>query len=949
MLDVRLLGKFEIKRDGKLVTIPSRSAQTLFAYLVLTVGTAHRREKLAGMLWPNSTEESARDYLRHSLWKIRKVIEPVTSKSKPDPYIITDDIHISFNSDSKFSLDVETIKDVNENASTKELTNALSLYEGELLPGFYDDWVLLEREHLQAVYEQKMARLLALLQDEGHWLDILKAGERWISFGQKPEPAYRALMMAHAVKGDMSKVAATYKRCMKSLRELNMEVSDQTRELYENLKSGKEIPKTKSVTAKVPERVTVSNIPVPLTSFVGRHEELKEIARLLSSSRLLTLTGPGGVGKTRLAIQTANDSMKMFKDGVFWVGLVGLLDENLIPQEIAQSLNVRETSSEPLIETLKTYLKSKEILLTIDNCEHLIRSCAQYTEQLLATCTKLKILATSIEALGLFNETIWQVPSLPLPGSRESHSLKELQEFASIELFEERASSAKPGFLLDERNATSVAQICRRLDGIPLAIELAAARIKVLSVDEIAARLDDRFSLLTAGSRTAIPRHQTLRATIDWSYELLTEPERILLRRLSVFAGGFTLETAEAVCGWVQLTRSSILDLLGHLVDKSFVMVETTSVPGETRYRLLETIRQYALDGLAGLGEAREIRARHLDFFVKLAEQAETHIFSGESKIWFGRLDQELDNIRAAIEWSTNSGRAVAALQIVGSLVYFWFARGLLASEWNDHAQHALSRPEGMKRTLARAKALNGIGFMYWADIYPTDKRSELEEALSIGKELGDRWNIATALRNLGLTENILGNYQQAQTLLEESLAIWREMGPEGRNGSGWTLIFLGDGALNQARPELARSYYKGAQEFLREIRDVNFLAYLIRRLGQLAWVEGDHERALALCVESLNMNQEVGDLRGMVACLAGFAAIAVLQGRFERAARLMSAVETQLSSFGVRLLYLDKIEYDRNLLLLQDQLDRKTLARLWAKGQGMSLDDAIALALEGR
>ena len=350
---------------------------------------------------------------------------------------------------------------------------------------------------------------------------------------------------------------------------------------------------------------------------------------------------------------------------------------------------------------------------------------------------------------------------------------------------------------------------------------------------------------------------------------------------------------------------------------------------------------------MAGIGEAREIRDQHLDFFVKLAEQAETYIFGGESAVWFKRLDHELDNIRTAIEWSTNSGKAVAALQITGSLVYFWFARGLLASEWNDHTQQALSRPEGKERTLARAKALNGIGFMYWADIYPTEKRSELEEALSIGRELGDRWNIAAALRNLGLTENIQGNYQQAQTLLEQSLAIWRDMGLAGKNGSGWTLIFLGDGALIQAKSELARSYYEEAKTFLTEIGDVNFLAYLVRRLGQLAWRNGDNEKAIALCVESLNLNQEVGDTRGVVACLAGFAAIAVIQRRFERAAKLMSAVETQLSSTGIRLLHLDKIEYDRNVPLLHEKLDEKTLSKFWAKGKVMSLDEAIAFALE--
>ncbi len=943
MLEVKLLGRFEVSRDGKPITIASRPAQSLFAYLILNAGTAHRREKLAGLLWPDSLEETARDNLRHALWRVRKALESASSIR----FLHADDLTIKFETSSDYWLDAAELEKLSEDASADELVVVLAEYQGELLPGFYDEWVVLEREHLQSVFEHKMARLMSLLQNEDRWLDILDWGERWISLGQKPEPAYRALMSAHAAKGDMSKVAATYERCVKSLREFGMEPSEQTKELYENLKSGKQTPKTMSVTMKPVMKETSSTIPVPLTSFIGREKELKEIAKVLSSSHLLTLTGPGGVGKTRLAIQTAHDSIKKFKDGVFWIGLVGLSDENLIPQEIAQSLNIREVSNEPLIETLKTHLKSKDVLLVIDNCEHLIRACAQYAEQLLAACLKLKILATSIESLGLFNENTWQVPSLPLPDMQESLSLKELQEFASIELFDERASNAKSGFVLDERNVSSVAQICRRLDGIPLAIELAAARVKVLSVDEIAARLDDRFSLLTAGSRTAIPRHQTLRATIDWSYDLLTELERILLRRLSVFAGGFTLEAAESVCSQ-GMKRSDILDVLGHLVDKSLVIVEADSEISETHYRLLETIRQYALEKLVGSGEASTIRDQHLGFYLGLAEKSEPNIFSSESVAWISRLDKELDNLRAAMDWATNSGKAVATLQIAGSLVYFWFAHALLVSEWHDRVQQALSLPEGIERTLARAKALNGFGFMYWADMYLTDKRPEFEEALSIGREFGDQWNIAAALRNLGLLENIQGNYLEARSFLEQSLEIWRGMGAEGKLGHAIAVTLLGDVALNQGEAEWARSLFEeSAVSLSREFGDINFHAYPVRRLGQLAWREGDYGKAVALCKESLNLNQEIGDPRGVMACVAGFAAIAVAQEKFERATKLMAAVETQLTSIGIQLLFVDKMEYERNLALLHTQLDEKILNKFWFKGKEMTMEQAIAFALE--
>ena len=945
MLEVRLLGMFDVKYKKKTVSVSSRPAQSLLAYLILNAGILHRREKLAGMLWPDSLEETARDNLRHALWRVRKALDSAASTR----FLHADDLGIKFKTSADYWLDTAELEKVSEKASADELIVVLSNYEGELLPGFYDEWVVVEREHLYSIFEHYMARLMTLLQDENRWLDILDWGERWIKLGQKPEPAYRALMVAHAAKGDMSKVGATYERCVKSLRQYGMEPSEKTKELYKGLKSGKETPKDVSVTIKPFAKETSSNIPVPLTSFVGREKELKDIARLLSSSRLLTLTGPGGVGKTRLAIQTAHDSIKKFKDGVFWVGLVGLSDANLIPQVIAQSLNIREVSQEPLIETLKKHLKSKDLLLILDNCEHLIRACAQYAEQLLAACPKLKVLATSIEALGLFNENTWQVPSLPLPEIPESLSLKELQEFASIELFDERASNAKSGFALDEKNASSVAQVCRRLDGIPLAIELAAARIKVLSVDEIAARLDDRFSLLTAGSRTAIPRHQTLRATIDWSYDLLTEPERVLLRRLSVFAGVFTLEAAEEVCSQ-EMKRSDILDLLGRLADKSLVIVEAASEFSGTRYRLLETIRQYSLEKLVETGEASLIRDQHLDFYLSIAEKSEPHM-GHETGIWINRLDKDLDNIRAAMEWSTNSGKAAVALRMAGSLVYFWFywfAHGNLLSEWQHRIELALSRPEGMQRTLARAKALNALGFLYWADMYPTDRRLELEEALSIGRQLGDPWNTATALRYLGLLASMQGNYVEARSFLEQSLEIWRSMGLEGRSGVSWTLTFLGDVALNQNESTEARSIFEAAVAILREIGDKNLLAYPVRRLGLLAWREKDFARAIAFCKESLSLNRELGDPRGVLACLAGFADIAVVQGKFARAAQLMAAVETQLAAMGMQLLPVDKKEYERNLAQLRAQFEQRTLSKSWAKGKEMSLEQAIAFALDG-
>lgn len=944
MLEVHLFGRYEVKQNKQVISIVSRPAQSLFAYLILNAGTSYRREKLAGLLWPDSLEETARDNLRHTLWRVRKAL----SSTQKAEFLHTDDLSIAFNPSAKYWLDVTELKRLNENASIQELVAGLSGYQGELLPGFYEEWVGFEREHLSSLFERHMARLMSLLQEEDRWLDILDWAERWIKFGQKPEPAYRALMRAHAAKGNMSKVAAAYERCAKSLKDSGVEPSDETEELFTNLKAGKTSLKEVFKSSKQVLKETHSTIPVPLTSFVGRERELNEISRLLANSRLLTLTGPGGVGKTRLAIHMAHGSLKRFKGGVFWVGLTSLADENLIPQEIAQSLNLRAVSHEPMVDTLINYLRTKDLLLVLDNCEHLIRGCAQYAEQLLGSCPRIKILATSIEALGIFNETTWRVPSLALPEMHKTISLEAVKGFASVELFRERARHASSDFVLNEKNAKSVAQICQRLDGIPLALELAAARTKVLSVDEILMRLTDRFSLLTAGSRTAIPRHQTLRATIDWSHDLLTEPERILFRRLAVFAGGFTLEAVEAVCSEGELKRSDILDLVGRLVDKSLVNLEQVSGTIETRYRLLETIRHYALERLTGWeDEARAIRHRHLAFFVKLAEEAEPYAFGADAGIWFKRVEVELDNLRAAMEWATHTGRAVAALQIAGSLVYIWFVHGPLLAEWYDRIQQALSRPEGMKRTQARAKALNGIGFMYWADMSPTDKRTELEEALSIGRELGDQRSVATTLRNLGLLANIQGKYSEARSFLEQSLEIWREIGSGGKMDSAWTLTFLGDAVSNLDEAARAQLLYEEAVTIWRKYGDQNFLAYSLRRLSQLAWRETQYEKAIALCAESLDLNLEVGDRRGVIACLAGFTAIAVAQKNWERAAQLGAAVESQLDSIGIPLLQLDQSELEQNLSSLHIHLDEHTLNKFQRKGKIMSIDEAMVFAIE--
>ena len=392
-----------------------------------------------------------------------------------------------------------------------------------------------------------------------------------------------------------------------------------------------------------------SNLPLQLSSFVGREKELAEVRRLLQDTRLLTLTGPGGCGKTRLAVVAANELLGRFEDGVWLVELAPLADPSLVPQAVASTLGVRERPGSSLAVALSDYLRTRKLLLILDNCEHLIDACAELAEAWLHSSPGLRVLATSREALGITGEVAWPVPSLSLPDLRRLPDLESLPRYESARLFVERTAAVRPDFTLTEQNASAVAQVCYRLDGIPLAIELAAARTKVLSVEEIAARLGDSFRLLAAGSRTAMPRQRTLHATMDWSHKLLGQKERVLFRRLSVFAGGFTLEAAESICAGEELQRDEVLELLSQLVDKSLVVAQERD--GAARYRLLETVRQYGRERLEEAGEAALVREQHAGHYLAVAEEAEPELKGERQLAWLERLEQEHDNLRVAMAW----------------------------------------------------------------------------------------------------------------------------------------------------------------------------------------------------------------------------------------------------------------------------------------------------------
>ncbi|HXQ33448.1 MAG TPA: adenylate/guanylate cyclase domain-containing protein, partial [Anaerolineales bacterium] len=479
-----------------------------------------------------------------------------------------------------------------------------------------------------------------------------------------------------------------------------------------------------------------NNLPVQLTSFIGRENEIVELKHELDEHRLVTLTGSGGTGKTRLSLQVAADLLEKFDHGVWFVELAPLTDSDLIPQTILSTIGVQEQQGKTPLEVLKEYLHEKQTLIVLDNCEHLVSASAEVANKLLNAAPKLKILASSREALGVKGEMSYPVPSLSLPDIKHLPVIEQLSQYEAVRLFIDRALLVAPHFLVDKDNAPHIAQICCRLDGIPLAIELAVARIKMLSVEQISKRLDDRFRLLTGGARTALPRQQTLRALIDWSYDILSENERLLLRRLSVFAGGWTLEAAEEVCSGDSIETYEVLDLLTQLINKSLVVVIAEgSQSGETRYRMLETIRQYAREKLLEVGGNEVVRNRHLAYFVKLVEQAEPELYRSNQVFCFNKLDDEIDNLRMAMEWALVANIATG-LQIASIPWRFWNVRGF-PGELGDWFKQLLERYITADILHARALTVYSV-WHFQRGNYPETIRLA-GQSLQMARTLSDR------------------------------------------------------------------------------------------------------------------------------------------------------------------------------------------------------------------
>jgi predicted ATPase/class 3 adenylate cyclase len=728
-----------------------------------------------------------------------------------------------------------------------------------------------------------------------------------------------------------------------------------------------------------------TNLPAQLTQLIGREREVAQVGSLLRrpDGRLLTLSGPGGIGKTRLALQVAAELLDHFADGVYFVDLAPISNGALVVGTIAEAIGLKEAAGQPLLESLKRYLHERALLLLLDNFEQVV-DAAPAVAELLKAAGALKVLVTSRTILHLSGEHEFSVPPLTLPNPHHVPPLDQLSRYEAVALFVERAKAAKADFQLTIANASAAAKICLRLDGLPLAIELAAARIKLFAPEELLARLELRLPLLTGGPRDMPARQQTLRATIDWSYQLLNHEEQTLFMRLAVFVGGWTLEAAEAVCNAADELGIAIVDGLQSLLDHSLLR-QVEGPDGAPRFRRLETIREYALERFAKSGEAAVWQQRHADYFLTLAERAEPELRGVEQTLWLSRLEADYDNLRAALDWAVQRGEVELGARLAGALWRYWEARGLWSEGWArlmelhpdipadalPHTRiwakvlqgravlafylgkHAAAR-QLFEESLARFRELGHQSGIAWTLIYagwqvndggdPLAARPLLEESLAIFRHLDDRQGMGWALARLGMVHTFLGDRPAARPLVEESLALCRAIGD--RWGTAWSLQLLGVVVGYLDDPAAGAALEAESIAISRALGDRRGMAYSQAFLGGfLSLYQGEHAEAQRLIAEALHVQHEIGDHWGIGLVLWFTALLSAAQGQAMRAVRLESASAALIEAIGAALPLAAIPSFTQILQVSRQALTEDEQARAQTEGRAMTIEQAIAYA----
>lgn len=688
-----------------------------------------------------------------------------------------------------------------------------------------------------------------------------------------------------------------------------------------------------------------NNLPTQPTPLVGREVQVSEAIDLFSIShiRLLTFVGPGGVGKTRLALEVAANLTDRFEDGVYFVNLAPISSAELVAPVIAGTLSVPEVSAESAAESLKDFLKNRQILLVLDNLEHLT-SCAPLIADLLSVAPGLSVIATSREALRLRGEHEYPVPPLGLPDPKRQPTPDTLLSSEAARLFVQRAQAVKPGFAVSKSNAPALAEILYRLDGLPLAIELAAVRVKLFSVPEMLQRLQGRFKLLSGGLSDLPARQQNLYNTIEWSYELLDEREQKLFRRLSVFAGGCALPAAEAVCDVNGDLSIDLVDGMSSLVDKSLLRREETRT-GTSRFMILETVREFGSGKLAESGEASDLRHRHAGYYGALLEEAVQGMAQGEQVEWLEQLDAEHDNFRYILGWSLAESEIEQAARLASRLWRYWYGRGYL-KEGRQWLESVLSRATALEPDL-RAAVLRGAGILT-ADLgdYQGAKR-RFEEAVAIYRQLQDRQGIADCLNALGYVATDLGNSDEAEAYLHEALALYEEVRDE--HGMGVALHNLGMLAADLGRDAEAEELYRRSLALSRRLDDREGIAWALGNLGLLSLKNGRFGEAEPLYRESLEICTDLHNNMGIALCLEGIAGVFGMAGRPYQAARLFGAAHSLRESLGSQLEPGYQALYDRLVAVSRSGARSSEWDAAWEEGRAFSGEQAVSYARQGR
>jgi predicted ATPase/DNA-binding SARP family transcriptional activator/DNA-binding CsgD family transcriptional regulator len=951
-LRVQLLGGFSVLvglRNIERSKWRLKKGASLVKLLALAPGHRLHRERVMDLLWPNLDSKAAANNLHYVLYHVRRILEAASSTSTSGYLCLEGDL-VGLCSERLLWVDVEAFENAVSTARRVRepwaYRAALDLYTGELLPGdLYEEWAENRREELQNTCLALLIELAELYEERRKFGLAIEALRRVVASEPAHEEAHVGLMRLYALLGRRLEALRQYDQLKEFLfSNLGAKPAAGSRRLYKKIVMG-QFRHTYPSQEVHPENLRgnhLHNLPEALTSFVGRETELVKVRRALAMSKLLTLTGAGGCGKTRLALEVARDLLGVYSDGVWLVELAGLSELELVPQKVADVLGVREQPNRPLVSTLLEALQTKKLLIVLDNCEHLVDACAQLVEMLLSSCPELRMLATSREALGVSGEVTWRVLSLSLPENEHLTDVKQLTHYESVQLFVDRACYRDPTFMLSSQNAQSVLKICRRLDGIPLAIELAAARVGALSVEQMASRLAESLKLLSAGRRTASQRHRTLKGTLDWSYGLLSEPERKMFCRLSVFAGGWTLEAAEAVGAGSGIDKEDVLDLLLRLVDKSMVVVEAT-VDGEVRYRLLEPVRQYGREYLEESGEANAILNRHAAFFFALAKKAEPELRNAQQDAWAEQLKREYENVRVALSWVISSGQTELGLQLTKALGPFWYLQGFLRE-----GQRWLKAALANKDTVPVSTRAKGLSTSAFIALHQGDYKRTIElceEVLALPQEMVDTADVAATLTNLGaLTALAQTDCERSASLLKEAAVLWRRIGD--KVGIVRTLYCLGIVAAFEGDHAKARALHEEGLPLAWEVGDKVGIAWSLVPGALAALSRGDYEKAKALCTEGIELTRQTGYSHSTLWMLRILAALASVQGQPIRSARLWRMAETFGESIGIIVTPAEQQYFRPYIAAARSQLDEAAWEAAWARVEAMTQEEAIEYAL---